>query len=151
MKKLNVLFALLALIFTSCSLDEDSNQNFNFKVMPIVSVDMPDHFIHGETYAISISYIRPNSCYEFNDFAYEIDGNERIIAIVNTVYGDENSNCTGEAEEVTVDFDFTVTSTDTYIFKFFQGEDHTTGLDQYHIVEVLVSAGRFIDDKQKGY
>jgi hypothetical protein len=109
--------------------------------MPIVSVDMPEQFIYGETYAINISYIKPNTCYQFNDFAYEINGNERIIAVVNTVYTDENANCIGEPEEVTVYFDFTVTSSDTYVFKFFQGEDEQ-GIDQYHIVEVPVFQGR---------
>ena len=140
MKKLSYLFVLFTLMCTSCSLDDDTNQDFNFEVMPITNVDVPESFVHGETYTINVSYMRPNLCYEFNDFAYQVNGNERTVAVVNTVYS--SAICNGDPEEVTVDFDLTVTSTETHIFKFFQGEDHNTGLDQYHIVEVPVMDGR---------
>ncbi|WP_422106717.1 hypothetical protein [Winogradskyella sp.] len=148
MKKYSFLLVLLTLVLNACSLDDGAAPSFSLEVMPITNVDMPDQFVHGETYAIDVSYVKPTSCYAFNDFLYEIEGNERTIAVVNTVYADGNANCTGNAGEVTVSFDFTVTSTDTYVFKFFQGEDHTTGLDQYHIVEVPVSTGRSLGNTQ---
>ena len=102
---------------------------------------MPEQFVQGQTYEILVTYNIPSSCYQFNDFIYEIDGHERTIAVVNTVYND--SSCILETESVTVGFDFMVSGTDTYLFKFFQGEDEA-GEDQYYLVEVPVVSNRIL-------
>ena len=120
---------------TSCSIDSDYSPTFYLEVLPIESVNMPQEFVLGETYEIEITYNRPNGCYFFNDFFYQTNENERTIAIINTVYTD--LSCAQEEEFVDVNFTFQVTSSDTYIFKFFQGEDET-GDDQYYILEVPV-------------
>ena len=141
MKNRAYLVFLALVLFMSCSLDDSSNPEFSFEIMPIEDVIMPDEFVHGETYAIGVSYTKPNSCYHFSDFAYEIDGNERIIAVVNTVHHGDDVICTDNPVQNTVSFDFTVTGTDTYVFKFFQGEDES-GSDEYHIIEVPVLNSR---------
>lgn len=143
MKMRACLVMLFSVMLASCSLDDSPNAEFSFEFMPIESVVMPEEFMHGETYAIGVSYTKPNSCYLFNDFAYEVDGNVRIIAVVNTVYENEDALCTGEPVLNTVSFNFTVTGTETYVFKFFQGENET-GEDEYHIIEVPVVDGRGI-------
>lgn len=149
MKKCAYLVVLLTMLISSCSLDDNpNNAEFSFEFMPVESVIMPDEFVHGDTYAIGVSYTKPNSCYQFNDFAYEVNGNVRTIAVVNTVYYGEDTICTGEPVLNTVSFDFTVTGTETYIFKFFQGEDET-GTDEYHIIEVPVVNGREISTGTK--
>ncbi|WP_299098074.1 hypothetical protein [uncultured Winogradskyella sp.] len=140
-------FALLALIFvstlTSCSLDDGAESNFYLAVLPIDGVEMPESFVQGETYEIFVTYIKPNSCHTFNDFIYEIDGNERTVAVVNTVYYANNGvSCDEVSELVTVSFDLYVSGNETYIFKFFQGEDPNSGEDQYYLVEVPVMEGR---------
>ncbi len=118
---------------TSCSIDDE--QNFYLEVIPIDSVITPEEFVLGEPHVISITYTRPNFCYEFNDFYYEIDGNERTVAVVNTVY--TNVSCIQNTEAVTVDLNFTPTSNETYIFKFYKGEDDM-GQDEYFLVEIPV-------------
>lgn len=135
MKKLIVFFLIGIGIFTSCSIENDNPPNFYVEIMPIQSVDVPESFVHGETYEISVTYNRPNSCYEFNDFIYSIQQNERTVAVVNTVYTD--IDCTNLSEPVTVSFDFVVVSTETYLFKFYQGAD-SQGQDQYLLIEVPV-------------
>ena len=137
MKKHFLVFALFLSLFTSCSFDDVGEYNYYLEILPIETVDIPQEFVQGETYEISMTYIRPNPCYEFNDFIYEIDGNQRTVAIVNTVYYSGGSNCVEEEEEITVSFNFNVLSQDTYVFKFFQGTD-AQGADQYYIVEVPV-------------
>jgi hypothetical protein len=133
---------LLAFIFistlTSCSVETDENDTFYLEVLTIDSVEMPEHFVLGKTYDISVNYTVPNSCYQFNDFIYEIDKHERTVAIVNTVY--PNANCVDKQERVTVSFNFTVSESETYMFKFYQGED-AEGVDQYYFVEVPVETG----------
>ena len=102
--------------------------------MPIESVGIADEFTLGETYEIKMSYLSPSDCYQFNDFIYEIDGNQRTIAIVNTIY---NENCTELVEIVEVSLDINIISTETYVFRFYQGIDDE-GNDLYYIVEVPV-------------
>ncbi len=130
---------LLAFIFistlTSCSVENDDSDTFYLEVLAIDSVDIPELFVLGETNEISITYTIPNGCYQFNDFIYENDDNQRTVAIVNTVYPD--ANCAKTQESVTVSFNFTVSETETYAFKFYQGED-SEGVDQYYFVEVPV-------------
>ena len=134
MKKLIVYCALLCAI-VSCSLSNDDSQNFHFEVLPIESVDIPNEFMLGETYPITVSYYRPSSCYAFKDFYYVSELNQRTIAVVNTVYDDQG--CIQAVELVDATFNFMVTSNGTYVFKFWQGEDDN-GDDLYYIVEVPV-------------
>jgi len=122
-------------ILTSCSIDSDETDTFYLEVLAIDSVEIPEQFLLGESYDISMTYTKPNSCYQFNDFIYEIINDERSVAIVNTVY--PNANCTRAQESVTVSFNFTISETEPYVFKFYQGED-SEGVDQYYFVEVPV-------------
>ncbi|WP_299112114.1 hypothetical protein [uncultured Winogradskyella sp.] len=145
MKKCVLGLTVLFIMLTSCSVDEGSGPDFSFQFMPIESVEVPQEFIHGETYTINVNYTQPNDCYEFNSFAYDVNDQERTIAVVNTVYNTGESTCPGEPALVSVGFDFTVTSTNTYVFKFYQG-GNDDGVDQYHIVEVPVTFGRQIVD-----
>ncbi|WP_372754787.1 hypothetical protein [Mariniflexile sp.] len=135
MKKLIALG--LALIFaTSCSLDNDNSVNYSFEVLPIESVDIPTEFTLGETYPITVTYLKPTACHYFKEFYYHKNLNERTVAPITIVY--DNDNCEtleNVSEEAT--FNFIVTSNGSYIFKFWQGEDDN-GEDQYLTIEVPV-------------
>ncbi|MFI1772694.1 hypothetical protein [Thalassobellus citreus] len=133
MKRLLVL--CLTLILASCSVDGDST-NYNFEVLPVESVDIPDEFVLGETYPITISYFRPSTCHSFKEFYYLKENNVRTVAPINFVV--EENNCIElPAALVEETFNFTVTSNGSYIFKFWQGED-SNGDDQYLTIEVPV-------------
>ena len=119
---------------TSCSIDDDPS-SFYFEILAIESAEMPEEFVFGETYEIFMDYTKPTSCHIFNDFLYQINGQERTVGIINTVY--TNNACEEDSEIVTVSFQFNVTSLETYVFKFYQGEDED-GVDQYLIIEVPV-------------
>ncbi|WP_299121110.1 hypothetical protein [uncultured Winogradskyella sp.] len=139
MKKYALLVVVFISMLTSCSLDND-NPVLLTEVLLVDSVVVPEQFIHGETYEIAITYTRPSLCYDFYDFIYEINGNERTIAVVNTVQSaNERPGCLDDPQQVTVSFDFIVSGTETYLFKFYQGENDE-GLDQYFLVEVPVVA-----------
>ena len=134
MKKL--VFLVLALVtLASCSIDDDSNQFYN-EILPIESVDIPEEFVLGKIYPITVKYIRPAGCYAFFDFYYSRDLNQRTVAVVNSVFPNQNCGLTEEAE-VEATFNFKVTSNGTYVFKFWQGKDDS-GTDLYYIVEVPV-------------
>jgi len=139
MKKYYYILALITLILSSCDIQSDGTRPFRLEVMPITNVVVPEEFVLGNTYEISVSYTKPSDCYEFNDFLYTVEGAERSIAVVNTVYT-AGSSCSADPSTAIADFDFTVSSTETHIFKFFQGTNDE-GVDQYHIVEVPVVEG----------
>ncbi len=135
MKKLFYL-SIVLLLFSSCSIDDNNpNDDFFFEILPIESVIMPEEFVFGQSYEISVTYIKPSGCYIFNDFYYVSEFNQRTVAIINTVY--INNQCQPLNEEVEVSFNFLANNNETYIFKFWQGEDEN-GNDLYYIVEVPV-------------
>lgn len=135
MKQLLAL-SLALLLFTSCSVSDD-HPNFSFEILPIESVDIPNEFVLGETYPITVSYFRPSTCNFFHEFYYSKENNERTVAAIDIVY--EQSDCeTLENVLVESTFNFLVTSNGSYIFKFWQGED-TNGENQYLIIEVPVN------------
>ena len=134
MKKFFVL-CLTVLLFASCSINDDG-PNFSFEILPVDSVEIPDEFTLGETYPITVSYLRPSTCHTFKEFYYLKENNIRTVAPINYLF--ERNDCeTLENELVEATFNFIVTSNGSYIFKFWQGED-TDGEDQYLTIEVPV-------------
>lgn len=135
MKK-NLLFCLTLIFFSSCSLNND-NTGFSVEVLAVNSVDIPEAFELGETYPITISYLKPTSCHAFKEFYYLKENNERTVAPINYFF--QNNNCENlEKDNLTEStFNFKVTSNGSYVFKFWQGKD-TNGESQFLIIEVPV-------------
>lgn len=129
------MLCLTLMLFVSCSVDDDST-NFSFEILPVESVDIPTEFVLGETYPITISYFKPSTCYAFNEFYYVKELNERTVAPINVIF--ERNDCEAlEDELVEASFNFIVTNTGSYIFKFWQGED-SNGEEQFLTIEVPV-------------
>ena len=119
----------------SCDVDDDY-VDYNFEFIPIENVVIPESFNLGDTYQISMTYFKPTSCYAFHDFYYASEGNERTVAVINVVF--ESSNCVAlEDEPVEVFFNFIAKYNQTYVFKFWQGEDEN-GEDIFLTYEVPV-------------
>jgi len=134
MKKLTLL-SLFLILFTSCSL-EDKSLDYNLEILPVESVDIPESFTLGETYPITVSYLRPSTCHTFKEFYYSKNNNERTIAVINYDYIDNNCEDL-EDDLVEATFNFVVTGNGSYIFKFWQGVDEND-VDQYLTIEVPV-------------
>lgn len=118
MRKLILLISIL-LLFNSC---EPEGNNYYVEVLPIESVDIPNEFELGETYQITMRYFRPTNCHSDYGIYYESELNIRTCAIQNLV--EERGNC-APVQNVLVEetFNFYVTNTGNYIFKFWTGED----------------------------
>jgi hypothetical protein len=135
MKRL-IILSLTLILFASCSL-KDNGTNYNLDILPIESVDMPDAFTLGETYPITVSYLKPSTCYSFKEFYYLKNNNERTVAVI--TYVTDDAGCTDLQDElVEATFNFVVTSNGSYIFKFWQGTDEND-VDQYLTIEVPVT------------
>lgn len=118
MKKLVLLVSILFL-FNSC---EPEGNNYFVEVLPVESVEIPAEFELGETYQITMEYYRPTNCHSPYGIYYEKDLNTRTCAVRNLV--EERGNC-APVQNILVEetFNFHVTSTGNYIFKFWTGED----------------------------
>ena len=134
MKKI-VLFVILITSLLSCSVDND-NTTYTYSVLPVESYVVPASFTLGETYSIKLKYQKPTACHIYQGIYYEKNLNTRTIAIQTALQN--NQVCTQEVPPISeVSFNFTVTNTGSYIFKFYKGED-AAGEDIFEEVEIPV-------------
>ncbi len=132
-----VVLVLGSLTFNSCDLDEDS-PNFDFVALQIVSADLPVSFNLNETYEIKVTYLIPNGCTQYEGF--DITKPELTTRNVVTIGAQRTDQvaCTEMILEQDTSFSFEVLYDETYIFRFWQGEDEN-GEQQYLEVEVPVN------------
>ena len=134
MKKI-VLLTLFLLSLAGCSID-DNQPNYSYEVLPIDSYTLPQSFTLGQTYEIKLKYKKPTDCHSFQGIYYDKNLNVRTIGIQTTVF--ENANCKPlTADPTEVSFNFYVTNTGSYIFKFYKGED-ANGQNIFEEVEIPV-------------
>lgn len=121
MKKL-VLFILFVTTLTGCTIDNDNQDSYSFEVSPIDSYTLPEKFILGNTYEIKLKYTRPTECHFFQGIYYDKNMNIRTIWIQTGV--NTNQICTQQIPpQSEISFNFYVTNTGSYIFKFYKGKD----------------------------
>lgn len=118
MKKIFFVFFIL-LLAVSCS--DDDSSNYHYELLPVEEADVPDEFVYGQIYYISVKYIRPTECYVYNDVLYEYDYDARNIAVISTVVEDNDCEIIDSDEELTIRVQALQTS--PYIFRFWQGDD----------------------------
>ncbi|RYD85663.1 MAG: hypothetical protein EOP54_31125 [Sphingobacteriales bacterium] len=139
MKKILVLLTAL-FIMVSCSLDNDAKP-FDLEFLPILSVDTPEVVVPGQSYNFTVYYRRPNDCYFANGFDYKADGAIRTVALQAIVIEDSDCLSLDTAEMETMSFQFDcplVYSNSAYLFRFYQGENLTSGEDTFLNVEIPV-------------
>lgn len=137
MKKLILILISFSFTLVSCNVDDGNTpENYHLEILPVESAIVPESFIYGEDHEITISYIRPSSCYAFNDIYYLKDNNVRTVAVMNTVY-DDVVNCLELEDLQQKTFTVQATQLENYIFKFWQGVDDN-GEDIYLTIEVPV-------------
>tara|TARA_R110002050_G_scaffold15706_3_gene48096 strand:+ start:42838 stop:43254 length:417 start_codon:yes stop_codon:yes gene_type:complete len=131
-----LLLLLAVLTFAGCSLDD--HENFHFVALPITSVEMPESFTLNETYEIKVNYIRESDCAFFEGFdVVKEDTTVRNVAAIGSMLSD-SEDCQEVLQEVETSFNFIVLYDQTYLFKFYTGEDEN-GEAQYLEIEVPVS------------
>ncbi len=135
-KPLSLLLCLVVFGLSSCKL-EDDRVNFRFVPLQILSVDVPEAFELNETYEIRVRYLRPNSCVFFEGFDITKEGvTTRNVVAIGTDFYEEV--CTQATEELEASFNFICLYEESYLFRFWTGEDEN-GNQQYLEVEVPVN------------
>ena len=125
--------AFVALIGNGCSLDDDS-PNFHFTVLEIVDAELPESFDFNETYEISVNYIKPNNCTNYEGFDVVKDSlTVRSVVAIGSVRLDVE-NCFEEITEQTASFNFKVIYKDPYTFKFYTGENSAGDAEFFEVV-----------------
>jgi hypothetical protein len=133
-----VLFSLVvSLTFSSCEFADDG-PNFHFVPLRIESVVIPESFELSETYKIDVTYMLPNGCtyYEGVDVVEETTSTRKVVAV--GAQRTDQEVCTQVVSEATTSFNFVVLYEQTYLFKFYQGED-INGEQLFLEVEVPVN------------
>lgn len=130
------LIVLTAITFSSCNVDDTSD--FYYVSLPIESVELPESFKLNETYQINVTYMRPDDCTFFEGFDVAKPGTtiRDVVVVGSTFSGD--GNCVEISEEIIVSFKFLVLYTDTYVFRFWTGEN-ANGESEYLEIEVPVT------------
>lgn len=126
---------IILVFFISCSV-EDTLQEYTVEKMPIESVDLPQVFVYGNTYTVTITYEKPTSCHGYDGIIFSREENTRTIAIQNIlVVGSNCQDLTNEFAETS--FDITVEEYEPYVFKFWQGKNDD-GEDIFLEYEIMV-------------
>jgi hypothetical protein len=135
MKKI-ALFILLVTSLTGCTLDNGNQDSYSYEVLPVDSYTLPEKFTLGSTYEIKLKYSKPTECHFFQGIYYSKDLNQRTIAIQTAVKN--NQVCSQQIPtQSEASFNFYVTNTGSYIFKFYKGKD-ASGKELFEEVEVPV-------------
>jgi hypothetical protein len=134
MKKI-ITLTLLWASFLSCSPDNEY-PNYSYEVLPVASYEVPASFKLGETYTITLKYQRPTSCHGYQGLYYDKNLNVRTIGIQAVV--DKDQICDKALPPLSeVSFQFYVTNTGSYIFKFYKGKD-ANGVSIFEEKEIKV-------------
>lgn len=118
----NLVLLVAVLIFTGCSVDNDTRTTFTYELVPTVAVQIPDTLVYQNTYNFEITFERPTQCHFFEGFNYEKDGNTRLIGVINGIF--DNPECEPlDTVTAVANLNFIAERNDFYIFKFWQGEN----------------------------
>ena len=126
---------LLLLVLNACDIGDDG-VNYHFITLQITAVSMPETFTLNETYEIGVTVLVPNGCAEFEGFDINSEATTvRTVVAIGTQR--DNIPCTQVVSEIETAFDFVCLYPETYLFRFWTGENEQ-GVPQYLEVEVPV-------------
>jgi len=120
MKRTIVLFLGIILLFCFNSCDIDSDENFQFVILEVVSATMPEVFNQNEPHSIEVVFRRPDTCTFFSNFDVESENtNARNIIAIGSLLTE--ADCTDTNDEVSALFEFTALEIGAYTFRFYAG------------------------------
>lgn len=135
--RLVMLFTVFLIVTSSCSVSSDDGTPVNFDVVIIESVQVPDFLRFGETHDIVVRIEKPSTCHVFSGFDVIPETNVRTIYAVSTVVSDGGCVFNDQQFQEQV-YRFNVTSTGSYVFRFFAGNNDDTGEPTFIVREVPV-------------
>ena len=140
-----MLFALLGIFITSCSIDEDV-PNIEYGFASITDSDFPEYFEAGKSYDLKLTYTLPSNCHTFFGFdgGREDESSQEIFIYALTSRDLNLTNCNSEGENLTREGTIrnfmvsdNVSEDEVFIFKLWIGNDSEDN-PIYETIEVPV-------------
>lgn len=129
-----IIFVIFAVVFfVSCS--DDDSSDYHYELLAVEDALVPEEFVFGQVYDLTVKYMMPDDCYINSDILYEYDQDARNVAVISLVA--ENNNCDVLDLEQDLTFKVHALQTSPYIFRFWQGDDEN-GEPIYLTMEVPV-------------
>ena len=115
-----MVLVLTGLFLGSCN--NDNGATIEFHALQITDAELPESFALNTTYEINVTYVRPDGCTYFEGFdVAQRDSTIREVVAIGSTY--INQQCTQEIAELEESFLFRVVHDQTYLFRFWQGQD----------------------------
>ena len=113
---------LVGFCFYGCEIEP--GENFHFTTLSITAAELPEEFVLNQVYEIPVTLMIPDGCTSFEGFDSNVGiGNTRTVVAIGTVASD--AACTQTIEMVEHSFQVSIIYTDTYVFRFYQGESES--------------------------
>ncbi|HEU4497421.1 MAG TPA: hypothetical protein VFR70_10250 [Flavobacterium sp.] len=135
----SILAVIAVFTLMSCDLGDSDAPAYDFELVAIDSVDMPETVALGTTREIKVYYRRPTACHFYDGFYYEKNLNVRTVALQMRVLAGQTCQPLQE-EAATASFNFYVSNSGSYTFKFYKGKD-SSGNNLFLEYQVPVTGG----------
>ncbi|MFD0931783.1 hypothetical protein ACFQ0R_04135 [Psychroflexus salinarum] len=119
--KLFIAIFLGSIILVSCDVNDDGFFQ-STQVSRILSADVPDTMVVGETYTLGIAYEKDSNCHTFSNFQTVNQGDSLFFVRAITTFT-QNGNCNLDPEEALREADFTNDFESNFTFKFLKDRD----------------------------
>lgn len=140
-------FVLMTLIsLSSCSVDDDA-PNTTFELAEITGNNLPDEFIFGDTYNVTVDYILPSECNTFSGISAQRGGNsgesrrEIYVGAVTSFINSNNCDEETPGNEGSGSFPILIDETEEYTFYFWTGVDSSNEPVYTEVVVPVVETG----------
>ncbi len=142
MKKL--VFVLMAVIaMTGCSVDS-GYESIQYELAEITNSDLPEEFVYGETYDVTVTYQLASDCFTFTGLDARRAGNssenrrESYVSAISAIKSSTLCDPNAEGSTGTSKFSILIDEMDNYNFHFWTGQD-SVGNAVYYDVSVPVT------------
>jgi hypothetical protein len=142
MKKL--VAVLFTFILVGCSLDSDEPNTY-YELAEITGNDLPEEFVFGKTYEVTVNYLLPTECNVFQTIDARRGGNtseERrkiYVSVISSVVTSDSCDRDFPGSAGTSNFSLTIDEREAYTFYFWTGASGTEPV--YNEVTIPVSVG----------
>jgi hypothetical protein len=111
-----------SMVLMSCEINDDDEFFQTSQVSPILSANVPDTMVVGESYSLGITYQKDSNCHTFSNFNGTSQGDSIVFVRAITLFT-QAPNCSQDASEELIEFEFTNTFQSDFTFKFLQDID----------------------------
>lgn len=111
-----------AFVLIGCDVDDDSFFQ-STQVSPVLSANVPDTMVIGESYSLEVTYQKDSDCHIFSNFEVLPQGDSLVFVRAVTLFT-QASNCSQDALAELKGLEFDNIFETNFIFKFLKDVDN---------------------------